>query len=83
MAIARFATQELEDILADESELLEVWEVAQLTNSHERTVRRWLANGRLAGLQKSTRGYLIPKRSLINFLTGGSTVTDEEGTEPV
>ncbi|MCC7508386.1 MAG: excisionase family DNA-binding protein [Planctomycetes bacterium] len=70
MPIGRYATTHLEWILHDKTDLLEVWEVADLTNSHERTVRRWIASGKLAALQKTARGFLIPKQALIDFLTG-------------
>lgn len=70
MPVARYASDHLERILHDKTELLDVWEVAELTNSHERTVRRWIASGKLAALQKTARGFLIPKQALIDFLTG-------------
>lgn len=70
MPIARYATNHLERILRDRPDLLEVSEVADLTASHERTVRRWIASGRLAALQKTARGFLIPQKALVEFLTG-------------
>lgn len=76
MPIRNYAEQELRAILADQADLLEVEEVAELTNSHERTVRRWLEKGRLKGLQKGARAFLIPKQALIAFLCGHSREAD-------
>lgn len=72
MPIANYAHHDLKVILRDAPELLEVHEVADLTNSHERTVRRWLATGKLRGLQKGAQAFLIPKQALIDFLTGAT-----------
>lgn len=68
MPIARSGLSYLNDILNNSGELLEVWEVAEITRSSERTVRRWLANGKLAGLRRGSRGLLIPRQALIDFL---------------
>lgn len=76
MPIAKFAAKELGYVLREHADLLEVWEVAALTNSHERTVRRWLSSGRLKGLQKSSRGFLIPKKCLVEFLTGSQAPSE-------
>lgn len=70
MPIAEYARAEIEEILREAPDLLEVREVATLTNSHERTVRRWLASGKLRGLQKGHSAFLIPKQALMAFLTG-------------
>lgn len=77
MPVAVFARQELSSILRQHPDLLEVWQVADITNSHERTVRRWLASGKLKGLQKSARSFLIPKKCVIDFLTRAATPADE------
>jgi excisionase family DNA binding protein len=69
MPIAEYAIAELRAILRDWPDLLTVQDVANLTDSHERTVRRWLEEGKLAGLRKGYRAFLIPKESLIKFLT--------------
>ncbi len=70
MPIAYFAEQELDDLLEDLPDLLELSAVAEFTNVHVRTVRRWLEEGRLAALVRSERGYLVPKDSLRKFLLG-------------
>lgn len=69
--ITRIARDELEEALADEPALLKVKEAAKIARAHERTIRRALADGRLAGIRKSARAYLIPKASLIAFLCEG------------
>lgn len=69
--IARTARTELEDALADAPAMLKVKEAAAFGRMHERTVRRALSDGRLAGIRKGARAYLIPKTSLIAFLCNG------------
>lgn len=70
MPIARYARREALVALRDEPKLMEVWYVAHLLGVHERTVRRWLRSGQLAGLEKGGKGFLIPKTALVNFLCG-------------
>jgi excisionase family DNA binding protein len=69
MPIAEYAVRELRAILREWPDLLTVQDVAMLTDSHERTVRRWLEEGRLAGLRKGNRAFLIPQAALVKFLT--------------
>jgi hypothetical protein len=69
--IARTARNELEEALADAPAMLKVKEAAAFGQMHERTIRRALSDGRLAGVRKSVRAYLIPKASLIAFLCDG------------
>lgn len=47
--------------------LLKVSEVAEFTGTHERTVRRWIRDGRLVGLE-SPIGLRVSRRSLWRFL---------------
>lgn len=47
--------------------LLKVSEVAEFTGTHERTVRRWVKDGRLLALE-DPRGLRIPRRALWRFL---------------
>lgn len=73
MPVARYARREALIALRDEPKLLEVWQVAELMGVHERTVRRWLASGQLAGLEKGGKGFLVPKTALVNFMCGEGT----------
>jgi excisionase family DNA binding protein len=75
MPIARIARSEAHNTLRHEPKLMTVTHVAKLLGVHVRTVRRWLETGRLAGLSKGPRSYLIPRTALIDFLCGES----EEG----
>jgi excisionase family DNA binding protein len=43
--------------------------VAEFTHTHQRTVRRWLAERRIRAV-KAGRRVLIPKAELIRFLEG-------------
>jgi excisionase family DNA binding protein len=47
--------------------LLRVSEVADFTGTHERTVRRWIRDGRLVALE-SPAGLRVPRRALWRFL---------------
>ncbi|ADV68150.1 MerR family DNA-binding transcriptional regulator [Deinococcus maricopensis] len=47
--------------------LLKVAEVAEFTGTHERTVRRWIRDGRLTALE-SPSGIRVPRRALWRFL---------------
>jgi excisionase family DNA binding protein len=69
--ITRIARSEVEAALESAPAMLRVKEVAEFARADERTVRRWLASGRLTGVRKSARAYLIPKQSLIRFLSMG------------
>lgn len=69
--IARTARKEVEAALSDAPAMMRIKEAAAFARMHERTVRRALSDGRLAGIRKSARAYLVPKASLIAFLCGG------------
>ena len=47
--------------------LLKVSEVAEFTGTHERTVRRWIRDGRLMALE-SPIGLRVSRRALWRFL---------------
>ncbi|WP_291423252.1 helix-turn-helix domain-containing protein [Deinococcus sp.] len=47
--------------------LLKVSEVAAFTSTHERTVRRWIKDGRLHAVEHPS-GLRIPRRALWRFL---------------
>lgn len=47
--------------------LLKVSEVASFTGTHERTVRRWIRDGRLAAVEHP-QGLRVPRRALWRFL---------------
>lgn len=47
--------------------LLKVSEVADFTSTHERTVRRWIKDGRL-GAVEHPGGLRVPRRALWRFL---------------
>lgn len=47
--------------------LLKVSEVAEFTGTHERTVRRWIKEGRIAAVE-SPAGLRVPRRTLWRFL---------------
>ncbi len=47
--------------------LLKVTEVCEFTGTHERTVRRWIRDGRLDAVE-SPMGLRVPRRSLWRFL---------------
>lgn len=47
--------------------LLKVSEVAEFTGTHERTVRRWIKEGRMPAVE-SPSGLRVPRRCLWRFL---------------
>ncbi|GAA5501979.1 hypothetical protein Dxin01_01718 [Deinococcus xinjiangensis] len=47
--------------------LLKVSEVAEFTSTHERTVRRWIKDGRLGAVEHPC-GLRVPRRALWRFL---------------
>ena len=47
--------------------LLRVSEVADFTSTHERTVRRWIKDGRLPAVEHPS-GLRVPRRALWRFL---------------
>ncbi|AZI42243.1 DNA-binding protein [Deinococcus psychrotolerans] len=47
--------------------LLKVSEVADFTGTHERTVRRWIRDGRMPAVE-SPAGIRVPRRTLWRFL---------------
>lgn len=47
--------------------LLKVSEVADFTGTHERTVRRWIRDGKLSAVEHPC-GLRVPRRSLWRFL---------------
>lgn len=47
--------------------LLKVSEVAHFTGTHERTVRRWIREGRMPAVE-SPSGIRVPRRTLWRFL---------------
>ena len=47
--------------------LLKVSEVADFPGTHERTVRRWIKDGRLGAVEHPS-GLRVPRRSLWRFL---------------
>ena len=79
MFIARYARRHLVNAWRREPNLLEIREAADLARVSERSIKRWLADGSLAGVDKGFRGALIPKASLIDFMCG--EVPDDETGE--
>ena len=57
----------LNDQYQNMPKLLKVSEVADFTGTHERTVRRWIRDGRLSAVEHPS-GLLVPRRSLWRFL---------------
>ena len=57
----------LNDQYQNMSKLLKVSEVAEFTGTHERTVRRWIRDGRLSAVEHPS-GLRVPRRSLWRFL---------------
>jgi excisionase family DNA binding protein len=80
MVIARYARREAQRALHHEPKLMTVSHVADLLDVHVRTVRRWLDDGSLAGLNLG-KGYRIPKPALINFLASRRNVTYDDATD--
>jgi excisionase family DNA binding protein len=80
--ITCFAEQELDDLLRDMPDLLDLSYVADFTDVHVRTVRRWIDEGRLAALQRSERSYLVPKSCLRKLLLGIKPEGDDEQASP-
>lgn len=70
MMIKIYARRHLVNAWRREPSLLEIWEAAELAHVSERSIKRWLADGTLAGVEKGFRGALIPKASLIDFMCG-------------
>jgi excisionase family DNA binding protein len=80
MVIARYARREAQRALHHEPKLMTVSHVADLLGVNVRTVRRWLDDGSLAGLNLG-KGYRIPKPALINFLASRRNVTYVDSTD--
>ncbi|GGR79213.1 hypothetical protein GCM10008960_02550 [Deinococcus sedimenti] len=57
----------LSDQYQNMPKLLKVSEVADFTGTHERTVRRWIRDGRLGAVEHPS-GLRIPRRALWRFL---------------
>ncbi|MFC4427452.1 MULTISPECIES: helix-turn-helix domain-containing protein [Deinococcus] len=57
----------LSDQFQNLPKLLKVSEVANFTGTHERTVRRWIRDGRLGAVEHPS-GLRVPRRSLWRFL---------------
>lgn len=57
----------LNDQYQNMPKLLKVSEVAEFTGTHERTVRRWIRDGRLSAVEHPS-GLRVPRRSLWRFL---------------
>ncbi|ALW89286.1 MerR family transcriptional regulator [Deinococcus actinosclerus] len=57
----------LSDQYQNMPKLLKVSEVADFTGTHERTVRRWIRDGRLSAVEHPS-GLRVPRRSLWRFL---------------
>ncbi|UBV43431.1 helix-turn-helix domain-containing protein [Deinococcus taeanensis] len=57
----------LSDQYQNMPKLLKVSEVADFTGTHERTVRRWIRDGRL-GAVEHPNGLRVPRRALWRFL---------------
>ncbi|AKH16314.1 MULTISPECIES: helix-turn-helix domain-containing protein [Deinococcus] len=57
----------LNDQYQNMPKLLKVSEVADFTGTHERTVRRWIRDGRLSAVEHPS-GLRVPRRSLWRFL---------------
>ena len=64
---------------ATETKLLTVKEVAELFGRHEDTIRRWLREGHLKGIQIGKRGkYIIPQRNIEEFLNNSEPQAETE-----
>lgn len=57
----------LADQFQNMPKLMKVSEVADFTGTHERTVRRWIRDGRLSAVEHPS-GLRVPRRSLWRFL---------------
>jgi hypothetical protein len=79
--IATYARRELINAWRREPNLLEVAETAALAHVSERSIRRWLADGTLAGVDKGLKGALVPKASLIDFMCGEMPDDDRDDEE--
>ncbi|MBK8205174.1 MAG: helix-turn-helix domain-containing protein [Planctomycetes bacterium] len=80
MQILAYARRQLVNAWRREPNLLEIPEAAKLARVSERSIKRWLADGTLAGVDKGFRGALIPKACLIDFMCGEGP--PDEKTEP-
>ncbi len=71
MAIARPATTQLTEAAKDLPEILDCREAAHFARVCARTIRRWVANGRLPAARTApvSGRLLIPKTELLNLLT--------------
>ncbi|GAA5435352.1 hypothetical protein GCM10008959_08220 [Deinococcus seoulensis] len=57
----------LSDQYQNMPKFLKVSEVAEFTGTHERTVRRWIRDGRLGAVEHPS-GLRVPRRLLWRFL---------------
>lgn len=81
MYIRCYGRKHLINALRREPTLLEVSEVAELNRVTERTVRRWIADGNLAAVDKGFKGVLVPKMALVSFMCGELPEDDDQGDE--
>jgi excisionase family DNA binding protein len=72
MAIHRIATSQLTEAATELPEVLSCKEAAHFCRVCTRTIRRWVAVGRLPAARTApiSGRLLIPKRDLIRLLTG-------------
>lgn len=73
MAIARTAKAQLTEAAQGLPEVLDCKEAADFARVCTRTIRRWIAGGRLPAARTApvSGRLLIPKVDLLNLLTGG------------
>lgn len=74
MAIARTATTQLTEAAQDLPEVLDCKEAASFARVCTRTIRRWVASGRLPAARTApvSGRLLIPKAELLSLLCGES-----------
>lgn len=72
MAIARTASSQLADAAKELPEIISCKEAAIFCRVCTRTIRRWVASGRLPAVRTAPDSgrLLIPKSALIDLLTG-------------
>lgn len=73
MAIARTATAQMTQAAKELPDVLDCKEAANFARVCARTIRRWVASGRLPAARTApvSGRLLIPKAELLNLLTGG------------
>jgi len=69
--------------MAEDMQMLNPRQVAEILGVHQKTVHLWLRSGRLQGIKISYRAWRIPRAALDDFITNNSNAqsTQQKSTK--